>query len=242
MGSDVSLDTRVWRSVGLAVRKGKWQEGEVPVTVKYPDRDDYPDFYWISYLRDASVDALKEIEEAIYYAPNGHWLNKINLESFVDWYLVNELCHNNEVRHPKSCYYYIRNGVMYAGPAWDFDFGTFITTDATSSSLYLKSSLYYFQLFPQPEFRKRLKARWNYLRPRFESLTTYIDEQADWIRSSEKQNHEMWPCYPNSQGTAESNWMVNMDEDLSFQEAVDKMKEAIRVRIQTLDEQLAQLE
>lgn len=223
------------------MKTGEWQEGDVPVTVKYPDKDDYPSYYWISSLKDECLMALQDVEEAIYHVATGEWLKKVDLNSFCDWYLVNELVYNTEVRHPKSCFFYIRDGVMYAGPVWDFDFGTF-HIPSELPMLRLKSSLYYFQLFPQPEFRKRLKARWNYLRPRFESLTTYIDEQADWIRSSETRNHEMWPCYPNSQGTAESNWMVNMDEDLSFQEAVDKMKEAIRVRIQTLDEQLAQLE
>ena len=41
MGSDVSLDTRVWRSVGLAVRKGKWQEGEVNKDKVKPGRMTY---------------------------------------------------------------------------------------------------------------------------------------------------------------------------------------------------------
>ena len=222
-------------------KSGEWFEGDVPVVVKYPDRDEVSYIYWVSALKDQCMLALQDVEDAIYHVATGRWTQKIDLNSFCDWYLVNELAYNAEPRHPKSCYFYIRDGVMYAGPVWDFDYGTFrISSDVPR--LRLKSALYYFQLFPLPEFRKRLKARWKALRPQFVSLTEYIDQQADWIRSSEVLNHEMWPCYPNPQGTADSNWMVNQDEDLTFQEAVDKMKEALLFRIETLDEQLAQLQ
>ena len=220
--------------------KGEWQEGEVPVTLKYPDKDDYPDYYWISYLRDASLEALQEIEESIYYAPTGNWLQKIDLVSFVDWFLVNELCHNTEVRHPKSCYFYIRNGIMYAGPVWDFDYGTFLRVEEYPR-LRIKSSLYYFHLFPLKAFRNCLHARWKVLKPRFESLVDYVDEQAEWIRGAEYANHEMWNCYPNPLATEEEDFMINKDENLTFQEAIDRMKEAIRYRIAVMDEQFDQL-
>lgn len=221
---------------------GEWKEGEVPVTLKYPDKDDYPEYYWISYLKDASLQALQDMEDVIYHAPSGNWQNQLDLNSFCDWYLVNELCRNREVRHPKSCYFYIRDGVMYAGPVWDFDYGTFTFTTEVPARLEVKSSLYYFQLIPQPAFRRRLQARWLYLKPRFASLVDYIDQQADWIRSSEKDNHNMWPCYPNPLAEEADDWKVNLDEDLSFQEAVDQMKRALVQRIAMMDEMLAQLQ
>ena len=220
---------------------GEWQEGEVPVILKYPDKDDYPLYYWISYLKDASLMALQQKEDAIYHLATGEWKRQLDLNSFCDWYLVNELCVNAEGRHPKSCFYYIRDGIMYAGPVWDFDFGTFRKSSEVPR-LRLRSSLYYFQLFPLPEFRNHLIARWKYLRPRFVSLVDYVDEQADWIRSREEANHDMWPCYPNPLASPEAGGYVNGDEDLSFQEAVDRMKEAILWRIEVLDEQLAMLQ
>lgn len=220
---------------------GEWTDADVPVTLKYPDKDNYPEFYWISYLKDASLYALQTVEDAIYHAPSGNWLSAIDLNSFCDWYLVNEMAYNAEPRHPKSTYYYIRDGVMYAGPVWDFDYGTFRILDG-ASSLRLRSSLYYFHLFPLQPFRDRLRARWNTLRPSFMSLLDYIDEQADWIREPEKKNFNLWgPPYPNPMGTEASNFMVNMDEDLSFDEAVDKMKKALKKRIKLMDELISQL-
>lgn len=220
---------------------GSWQEGEVPVQVKYPDKGDYPIYYWISSLKDECMIALQEKEDAIYHVSTGAWLKKLDLNSFCDWYILHELCYNSEPRHPKSCFFYIRDGVMYAGPAWDFDWGTFRMSEEVPK-LRIKSALYYFMLFPQPEFRKRLIARWKVLRPRFLTLPDYIDQQADWIRAQEERNHNMWPCYPNPLAAAENAGYVNYDEDLTFQEAVDKMKQALLWRIDVLDDQFAQLQ
>lgn len=49
----------------------------------------------------------------------------INMESFVDWWIVHELMMNNEYKHPKSVYMHQDGaGKLVAGPCWDFDYQT----------------------------------------------------------------------------------------------------------------------
>ncbi len=49
----------------------------------------------------------------------------INVESFVDWWIVHELMMNNEYKHPKSAYIHQDGaGKVVAGPCWDFDYQT----------------------------------------------------------------------------------------------------------------------
>lgn len=56
----------------------------------------------------------------------------MDLASFVDFLLIQEVMMNGELANPKSCYSYIpnteKNGVLdqklYAGPIWDFDWQT----------------------------------------------------------------------------------------------------------------------
>ena len=49
----------------------------------------------------------------------------MNMESFVDWWIVHELMMNNEYKHPKSAYIHMDgNGKLVAGPCWDFDYQT----------------------------------------------------------------------------------------------------------------------
>ena len=91
-----------------------------------------------------------------------------------------------------------------------------------------------------PAFREKMKQRWKVLKPRFETLDQYIDERADLIRESEAANHEAFPCYPNPMSEDHSG-MINYDEQLTFQEAVDRMKEGLHQRIRELDTLINQL-
>lgn len=61
---------------------------------------------------------------------------KMDLTSFVDFWLVQELMMNSETAHPKSCYNYINEGIMYAGPLWDFDWNTLPTSTSYSENDY----------------------------------------------------------------------------------------------------------
>lgn len=51
----------------------------------------------------------------------------LDINSVIDYFLVQELTFNNEYKHPKSVYMYIDgDGKLTAGPVWDFDWQTFI--------------------------------------------------------------------------------------------------------------------
>ena len=61
---------------------------------------------------------------------------QMDLTSFVDYWLVQELMMNSETSHPKSCYNYLNNGIMYAGPLWDFDWNTLPVSSSYSENDY----------------------------------------------------------------------------------------------------------
>ena len=207
--------------------------GGLPVNIKYPDLDDtdHP-----ADTIKAAKKALKTIEAALYVNNN---TDVIDIDSFADWFLVYELTLNGEPGHPKSCYMYIRDGKLYAGPVWDFDWGTFPAKGRVPKYFINKDHLYYNKLFTIPAFKTRLKERWVELKPKFADLADYIDQQANWIRASESVNHVMWDCYPNPSG--EENGMVNYDENLSFDEAVKTMRESLLARIVIMDKLIKEL-
>ena len=231
-------DTKEWEFYSLY---GRWRNGSqyesggMPVELKYPDTDKDPEQY--DTLIAQAQEALAAVERALY--EDGDWESKLDLNSFCDWFLVYELCCNIEPRHPKSCFFYIRDGVLYAGPVWDFDWSTFTLDKYTLQNRYC---LYFNVLLQQKAFVTRLKYRWNHvLRQEFLTLPEYIDKQADWIRESEEWNHNLWPCYPNPLAEQGNNGEVNHDEQLSFQEAVDRMKQAILQRIEYMDYEINKL-
>ena len=203
-----------------------------PVELKYPDRDDYETGF--DKVLSSAKSTLDGMTTAI---ANGSWADVIDADSFCDWYLVHELCYNMEPKHPKSCFFHWREGKMYAGPVWDFDWYTFIPD---KTSLDAKDCLWYSRLLANKSFVAHLKERWAVLKPEFETLGDYIDAQADIIRESEEVNHNMWPCYPHPY-SEDGSRMVNHDEQLTFQQAVDRMKGAISARISAMDKKIAAL-
>ena len=92
---------------------------------------------------DANADMLtyaqnfvRGIEDQLYNGSYSAAYEKMDLASFVDFWLIQELMMNSETSHPKSCYSYINNGKMYAGPLWDFDWNTLPVSSSYSENGY----------------------------------------------------------------------------------------------------------
>ena len=196
-----------------------------PVEIKEPDEDviyspEHPAFVYIK-------DYVDNIEETFENGTYEDVRQLIDVRSFADFFLVYNLVGNTEATHPKSCYFYKkRDGVLYAGPVWDFDWGTF---RPGYKGLILTSALWYGYLLEYDEFRALLKKRWHELKPSFESVQYYIDKKANWIRESNEDNFAMWPI----------DVVVNMDEKLGFYEAVGRMRDVYLDRIEEIDAALA---
>ena len=67
---------------------------------------------------------VEGIEENLYNGNYSKAYETLDLNSMVDFLLIQEVLMNGELKHPKSVYSYIVDGVMYAGPIWDFDWQT----------------------------------------------------------------------------------------------------------------------
>ena len=219
-------------------KHGHWKKstrvGEIPVELKYPDRDDYTAVQFNSILMRAK-ESLYSVEDAVMRgdAPG----SAMDMNTLCDYYLVQEVCGNGEIQFPKSTFLYYRDGKVYWGPVWDFDYGTFTPN---RHGLPLKSSLYYYVLWTNPEFKRHLKHRWSILKPIFQETAPYIDKRAAFIREAEKRNHEMWPCHPNPLAE-DPEGLVNGDELLSFDEAVALVKKSLLNRIEEMDLEINRL-
>lgn len=155
----------------------------------------------------------------------GNYMEYIDVESFVDWWLVMELTGIWEPNHPKSTYMYKdKGGRLTMGPVWDFDWETYMHMDWFR----IKDALYYDRLFQDSRFKDVVKERWTLLKPEFETLPDYIMEEAAKIRNSESMNHKMWPI----------SQVVNRDESMSFDNAVKSMIEAYRSKLEWMNEQI----
>jgi len=81
-------------------------------------------------LFDAVKTKVENIED---YLESGNYSSAyalLDINSVIDWFLVQELVMNDEYKHPKSAYMYIDgDGPLTAGPVWDFDWQAFSDKD-----------------------------------------------------------------------------------------------------------------
>ena len=78
----------------------------------------------------AVKDKIESIEAYIEAGDYSAAYKQLDINSVIDYFLVQELTFNNEYKHPKSVYMYIDgDGKLTAGPVWDFDWQTFIIPD-----------------------------------------------------------------------------------------------------------------
>lgn len=95
-----------------------------------------------------------------------------DIGSFVDYWIVNELMGNQEIKHPKSFYIHKpRGGKLTAGPVWDFDYGTLTLADA-ERWMVRESSMWYSRLFQSRAIRRQARERWEALYPFLATVPT----------------------------------------------------------------------
>ena len=193
----------------------------LPWMVKEPDEDELSDAAF-QYIRDWIENLeklLKDPEKVKAHA----YEEFLDVDTAIDYLIVEELTGNNDFYNTwpgtggHSVYLYKeRGGKLYSGPVWDFDYHVFCP-QFSRQWVGATKTLFYPALLKDERFRARLVERWEMYKNDLKGLPEYIDAQADRIRVSEGLNHAQWPIVNNPE---------NGDEDMSFQQAVDRAKQA----------------
>ena len=205
--------------------KFKSAKRQFPYMFKDPDEVNDAQF---AFMRDF----IGNLEGALYdksrFAAR-EYADYLDVDSFVDWWITYELTGNTETKHPKSTYVYKdKGGKLKAGPVWDFDWKTY---RLNNEEWVTKTHLYYDVLFTDPVFVAAVKERWNLYEPKLRAIPEFIEAEAQRIRNSEEVNHQMWPVTQNT----------NEDINLSFSEAVARMKMSYEAKLEFMDKEIANL-
>ena len=163
----------------------------------------------------AEVQALEAALAAPDLATNRAYLAKLDVESLVDFYLVQELGKNWDAFNSSSYVQRARGASRLSfGPVWDFDLiaGNGIAEpegfwiDSTYPYDAAKNGIYVRKLLGDPAFRKHVVARWRYLSSKMPALQTYLSNAAAQLHTGPGNaidaNFQRWPVlstliYPN---------------------------------------------
>lgn len=150
--------------------------------------------YITTYLQDVERTLMRDdfADPAIGYAAY------LDVDTFINWYLVNELVKNVDAPFVSSVYLYKDRGQkLKMGPAWDFDLAAgnvdFSRARDPRGWRIRDQALWFNRLFQDPAFAKKVRQRWNSIkRSQLDTLPAYIDQLAATLSTSHQENFRRW--------------------------------------------------
>ncbi len=182
-------ETTVWRtSMGVPMM---FSEPEVPT----PEQFDY--------VRQL----FNDFEKALYSDDVAAYEDYVDVDSFINYYIVQELTKNVDGNFRKSTFLTKEQGKkleMYH--LWDFDLTlgncgyfdwrvgngpqNFFIKDFASNCT--PGDNWINLMMRDPAFLIKLKSRWNALMPQFEKIPEFIEQQALYLDQAQKRNFQRW--------------------------------------------------
>ena len=201
---------------------------------------------------------VDQMESALYKAgPQGLtdiMSDYMDLDSFVDYFLLNELARNVD-GYKKSSYFFkdknSNGGLLHAGPVWDFDWAwknidecIFGATDGSGWAF----TVHQCDPWPVPpgwtvklmkdiRFVSRVKERYLELRQSIlgeDYIFNYIDSVADLMDEPQKRHYSRWPILGQNVGAPEVD-----PQPETFEGEISKFKNWISTRLNWLDMQFS---
>lgn len=204
----------------------------LPVMIKSPEELNDPSGYdFVKNDINALTDALGAPE-----FPNNGYLDLIDVSTFIDFMLVNEIVRNTEFQHPKSMYMYKKDpqSKICMGPLWDFDWGFGYAGHGHNyytnpNEMLLRQEYkgdqagykFFCRFFDDPKFRQQYKARWNELKGKgLFDLDDFINQMHEKLNLSQAENFSKW------------------NNNLIYSDQISKMKSWLKQRIAYLDAEI----
>ena len=174
---------------------------------------------------------------------------RIDLDSFIEYWLVYEIAMNQEPNNPGSCYmhYFAGEGgdsKFHMGPVWDFDFGSYLTSAQFNDGLYddkdkhfqIANALWYCRLLQNTNVQEYIKQKWNEggYRAAAATVAKEISTIKGYLNNSATVNFNMWPIVPS--GKTYDLQDPNQENNMSFSDAIDRIQKNMTDRLSQLDD------
>jgi hypothetical protein len=218
-------------------RNNQWGSG-IPFGIKSPDPDEVTQEQ-ISYIQQYVFDTAEALYGKNFRDPDRGYAAWLDVDSFIDYWIVFEVMGNHELGNPGSVYMHKdRGGKLVAGPCWDFDWGvlSYNTSQQARTGLVNGNAIWYARLFQDPDFKAKVKARFQQLLPELEKIPAYIDDCEALLTESARLNFAMWN--PAEDASQNGGRIINGDENMTFHDAVARLKTIYQERLTVISKNL----
>ncbi|NOR29442.1 MAG: hypothetical protein GQ540_13045 [Lutibacter sp.] len=168
--------------------------GNFLINIKAPDLTyDSTEYNYVKNL-------LNEFESVLnsdqFKDPTNGYAKYIDIDSFIDWYLISEITKNVDSKDFSSIFLNVIPGEkIKMGPLWDFDlaFGNVDYADSEyAEGFWVKDHKWYARLFEDEAFVTKVKARFEYFSENKEFILDKMDFYANQLKWSQQENDMVW--------------------------------------------------
>jgi hypothetical protein len=224
---------------------------DVDLSLKEPSPDVNTTLHpWDAYLG-PELQALEDTLFAPGFAePATGWRTRFDEESFVAWYLVNELMKNVDATFYSSCYFHRGvGGKVHMGPVWDYDLGAGNDSENPVGKPWDPAGWYvrlpdervatkthwYTRLFEDPGFDAAFQARWKALSPtQLHTLRAFLEESARELKHGQQRNFQLWPILGTEVWPNPAGW----DQRTTYESELVWLQDWLDARIAWIDGQV----
>jgi hypothetical protein len=146
---------------------------------------------------------VQTAEDAIYSVnftdPDSGYRKYLDVGSFIDWWIVEEIVKNYEINNLNGQFMYFDDAQQKycMGPLWDFDasFGGVTAFGADTVYGFIVKNFtgwWINKLFEDSYFVSLVKERWNERKPYLDTLTQFIDQRASYLNIVQAGNSLEW--------------------------------------------------
>ncbi len=143
---------------------------------------------------------VNEFEDVLFSAnfadPTTGYAAYINIDSFIDWFLISEITKNVDSQWWSSIYFHVLPGQkINMGPLWDFDlsFGNVDYADSQyAEGWWVQQNTWINRLLDDPVFAERVKTRFRFFRDQEAQFIAKIDAYADYLKYAQAANDQKW--------------------------------------------------
>lgn len=209
-----------------------------PINIKDPDVEYEDERY--NYVKDFVNEAESALYSGNFLDPVIGWRKYFDMDSFVDWYLINEIGKNSDAVMKTSCWmHFKRGGKIFMGPLWDFDLAFGNVYDERWDTwdphgFWINDAPWYEQFFKDPVFVSRVKERIAFFYSNKDVIMKELNSMAHYLRFAVQENNNKWGVLYNY------TWINNQIWG-KYESEVQSLKEWLNERMDWLNQELVKL-
>ncbi len=163
----------------------------------------------------------------------------LDLPSFSDWYLINELTKNHDARFQFSCYLYYdaQENKVFMGPIWDFDIscGNISWDDCENpTGFWVRDAVWLKRLLETKEFENLVTNRWNQKKDEISTSIEWLLSTSKSLNDAVMLNDSVWKNIGHRQWPHTHGWKTRK----TYESEVEYMTGWLKKRLVWMDKAL----